>query len=83
MLAAESLAISLGGALVGCALAWLLLHLAAGYQMGGAMPLYIQLDALTVMLALGVAAGISLASTLLPAYRASRINIAQALRFVG
>jgi putative ABC transport system permease protein len=83
MLAAESLAISLGGALVGCVLAWLLLHLAAGYQMGGAMPLYIQLDALTVILALSVAAGISLLSTLLPAYRASRINIAQALRFVG
>jgi len=83
MLAVESLVISLAGALAGCALAWVLLRLAAGYQMSGAMPMYIQLDAPTIVLAFGVAAGIGLASTLLPAYRAARLSIAQALRFVG
>jgi ABC-type lipoprotein release transport system permease subunit len=45
--------------------------------------MYIQLSASTVGLALGVAVGISLLSTLLPAYRASHGNIAQALRYVG
>lgn len=83
MLAAESLAISLAGALAGCSLAWVLLRLTAGYQVGGALPVNIGLDAFTVVLAFAVATGISLVSTLLPAYRASRLNIAQALRFVG
>jgi len=83
LLAAESLAISLAGGALGCLLAWTLLELAAGYQIGGAMPIYIRVDAATVGVALGVAIGISLASTLPPAYRASRVNIAEALRFVG
>jgi len=83
LLAAESLGIALLGAIAGCLMAWTALTLTAGYQVGGAMPVYIQVDAATVGVALGVAIGISLASTLIPAYRASRANIAQALRFVG
>ena len=83
MLTAESLAIGISGAALGCLTAAILFALASGYQMSGAMPLHIQIDAPTVGMALIVAVVISLASTLLPAYRASRIEIAQALRFVG
>jgi len=82
-LTAESLAISLMGTAAGCLGAWILFALTRGYRVGGMMPMYIQLSASTVGLALGVAVGISLLSTLLPAYRASHGNIAQALRYVG
>ena len=64
-------------------MAWGALMLTAGYQVGGAMPIYIGVDTATVGVALAVAIGISLVSTLLPAYHASRVSIAQALRFVG
>jgi putative ABC transport system permease protein len=83
MLAAESLAISLTGTVIGCSAAGLLLALAAGYRVGGAMPIYIRMDAATVAFTLLVALAISLTSTLLPAWRASRLSIAQALRAVG
>jgi ABC-type lipoprotein release transport system permease subunit len=61
----------------------LLLALTAGYQVGGAMPIYIRLDAVTVGTSLAAAAGVAVLSTMVPAYRAARVNIAQALRFVG
>jgi putative ABC transport system permease protein len=83
LLAAESLGIALLGAIAGCLMAWTALRLTTGYQLGGAMPIFIQVDAATVGVALGVAIGISLASTLIPAYRASRANITQALRSVA
>jgi putative ABC transport system permease protein len=83
MLTAESLAIGISGAALGCLTAAILFALASGYQMSGAMPLHIQIDAPTVGMAMIAAAVISLVSTLLPAYRASRLSIAQALRFVG
>jgi ABC-type antimicrobial peptide transport system permease subunit len=37
----------------------------------------------TVALGLGISAGVGLISTLLPALRASRMSIAEALRYVG
>jgi putative ABC transport system permease protein len=83
LLAAESLAISLTGTALGCLLATLLLDMTAGFKVGGAMPIYIRMDAATVVLTLLVALVISLASTLLPAWRAAHVSIAQALRFVG
>jgi len=83
LLAAESLAISLTGATLGCLLATLLLAVTKGYRVGGAMPIYIQMDAVTIVLNLFVALVVSLASTLLPAWRAAHVSIAQALRFVG
>jgi len=83
LIAAESLAISLAGAAGGCLTAWLLFTLTAGYQIAGAMPIYIQVDAPTAGLALAVATGIGVFSTLIPAYRAAHVNLAQALRFVG
>ncbi len=83
LLAAESLAISFTGAAVGSLAAWLLLRIRGGYTIGGMLPVNIQVDVSTLGLAAGVSIAISLCSTLIPAYRASRVNIAQALRFVG
>lgn len=83
MLTAESLAISVSGAALGCLIAAALLALTAGRQIGGAMPLYIQVDVPTLGLALAVSVGIGLLGTMAPAWRASRVNIAEALRFVG
>ncbi len=83
LLTAESLAITMAGTSLGCACAWLLLHVTAGYRIGGAMPIYIRLDAVTVGLAFVFSVVLSLASTLAPGYFAARTSIAQALRFVG
>jgi ABC-type lipoprotein release transport system permease subunit len=47
------------------------------------MGVNIQVDAVTVFVVLSVAIGIGLSSTLVPAYRASRMSIAEALRCTG
>lgn len=83
LLAAESLAISVAGTFLGCVCAGLLLALTAGYRIGGAMPIYIRLDAVSVALAFLISLLLSLGSTLAPGYSAARTSIAQALRFVG
>ncbi len=83
LLTAESLALTLGGGLAGFLLAMGIFKKVSGYRIGGAMPTYVQVDGWTVLIIFGVALGISLASTLPSAYRASRLGIADALRFVG
>ena len=83
LLAAESLTVSVAGAVVGCLLAGTVFALIGGYRIGGAMPIYIPVDGVTVGIVLSVAVGIGLSSTLIPAYRALGRSIAQALRFVG
>jgi putative ABC transport system permease protein len=83
LLAAESLAITFAGGLAGYALAMALFKWISGYRIGGAMPTYVQVDASTALTVFAVALGISLASTLPSAYRASPLSIAEALRFVG
>lgn len=83
MLAAEALVISLLGTTLGLALAAVVFRLMEGYHIGGAMPSHIRVDVTTIGFSLLVAIVISLGSTLLPAYRASRLNVAEALRFVG
>jgi len=83
LLAAESLLVSVGGALVGCLLAGTAFALIAGYRVGGAMAIYIHVDVVTVGVVLSVAIAIGLSSTLVPAYRASRMSIAEALRYTG
>jgi len=83
LLAAESLAISVAGALVGCLSAGICFALIGGYRVGGAMPIYIQVDVVTMGVVLSVAIGIGLSSTLAPAYRASHLSIAEALRYTG
>jgi putative ABC transport system permease protein len=83
LLAAESLTVSVVGAVVGCLSAGTVFALIGGYRIGGAMPIYIPVDGVTVGIVLSVAVGIGLSSTLIPAYRALGRSIAQALRFVG
>jgi len=83
LLAAEALTVSLAGAVFGCLLAGVAFALVRGYRIGGAMGVSIQVDALTAGVILSVAIGIALSSTLIPAYRASRMSIAEALRYVG
>lgn len=83
LLTAEAMAISVSGAVIGCLLAAAACKRMEGYHIGGAMPAHIRVDLLTASLTFLVAIAISLGSTLIPAYRASRANIAQALRFVG
>ena len=83
MLAGEALTISLVGTALGLALAALVFRLMEGYHIGGAMPVHIRVDATTMALSLLVAVIISLGSTLIPAHRAARFSVAEALRFVG
>jgi putative ABC transport system permease protein len=83
LLAAEALTICVAGALVGCLAAGTVFALLGGYRVGGAMPIYVQVDVVTVGLVLSVALVVGLSSTLVPAYRASRMSIAEALRYVG
>jgi putative ABC transport system permease protein len=83
LLAAEALTVSVAGALVGCLAAGIAFALIGGYRVGGAMPIYIQVDVVTVGVVLSVAIGVGLCSTLVPAYRTSRMRIAEALRYTG
>jgi ABC-type lipoprotein release transport system permease subunit len=62
---------------------WLLCRLIAGVRIAGWIPIHIPLDFPTLALALGLMAAISLLTTSIPAYRAARVSIAQALRFAG
>ena len=83
LLAAEALTVSVAGALLGCLLAGIAFALIRGYRVGGAMGMNVQVDAVTAGFVLSVAIVIGLASTLIPAYRASRMSIADALRYAG
>jgi len=83
LLAAEGLAISLAGAAIGCLATAILCRWVRGYRVGGWVPFLIQVDVYTAALILCVVLLASLGSTLVPARRASRVNIAEALRFVG
>ena len=84
VLTAESLVISLVGASCGCVAAWLICRAVAGYALGGGLLLVnLEIGLTGGLSALGVAILTSLLSTLVPAYRASRRSIAEALRYTG
>jgi putative ABC transport system permease protein len=83
MLTGESLALAIAGAALGCLLASALCRAVAGYAIGGGLRVELSVGWVGASQALGVAAFIGLFSTLLPAYRTSRLSIAEALRFVG
>jgi putative ABC transport system permease protein len=83
LLTAESLVISLVGVSAGCLAAWAICRAVAGYALGGGLLVNLKIGLMGGLSALGVAILTSLLSTLVPAYRASRMNIADALRFVG
>lgn len=83
LLSAESALLALLGALAGCAAAMAAARLLTGMTVGGAMPAQLKIDFPTFFMTLLVALVIALASTVLPAWRAVRVNLSYALRFVG
>jgi putative ABC transport system permease protein len=83
VLTAESLVISLAGVLAGCLAAWVICRAVAGYALGGGLLVNLEIGLPGALSALGVATLTSLLSTLVPAYRASRLSIAEELRYVG
>jgi putative ABC transport system permease protein len=83
LLAGESLLISLVGASNGCLAAWAICRTVAGYALGGLLRVNLEMGLPGVLPALGAAILTSLASTLIPAYYASRMSVAEALRYVG
>ena len=83
LLTGESLVISLVGASSGCLAAWAICRAVGGYALGGLLRVNLNTGLPGVLAALGVAVLTSLASTLIPAYYASRMSVAEALRYVG
>ena len=83
LLTAESLVICLVGGSIGCLAAWAICRAVAGYALGGFFLLNLETGLPGALSALAAATLTSLASTLVPAYRASRMSIAEALRYTG
>jgi putative ABC transport system permease protein len=83
MLAAETLALSFAGAIVGSLGAWAVCRALAGITIGGGLLVNLQVGVSGVLFAFVAAILISVLSTLVPALRAARTSIADALRFVG
>ena len=83
VLTAESLGICLLGSFAGCLAAWAICRAVAGYAIGGGLLVNLEIGLPGVLSALGVATFTGLASTLVPAYRASHMRIAEALRYTG
>lgn len=83
LLASESVLLAAAGGALGLAAALGLTRLLSGLSVGGAMPAHLRLGGSGLGTVAGVALAIGLIGTLLPAYRASRMSIAQALRYLG
>ena len=81
--AGEAVLMSLIGAALGLAAAAGLAHAISGMAVGGRLPAHLSLGAQTGGILVLVALAVALLSTLLPAWRAARLNIAHALRYVG
>ena len=81
-LAAECLSISLAGAVLGWLAASEVARLASRFAVGGAMPARLVVGGPALGLLGLVAIFISLASSLVPAYRAWKLSISEALRFL-
>jgi putative ABC transport system permease protein len=79
----ESIALSLAGALIGCAGAYALFRILGITQLQGTIYIDLRMRADTLLLSFSLALLIAVAASGWPAYRASRANIARALRFVG
>jgi putative ABC transport system permease protein len=83
LLVAETFVIALAGALLGSLGAWGLCRFISGVTIGGGLLVNLEIGLPGTLLALAAALMISLLSTLVPALRAARLNIAEALRYVG
>jgi putative ABC transport system permease protein len=83
VLVAETLALSFAGAVVGSLGAYGVCRALAGITIGGGLLVNLEVGAPGVLFAFLAATLISVLSTLVPALRAARTSIADALRFVG
>jgi putative ABC transport system permease protein len=81
LLLSEALAIALLGGLAGITLATLIIG--AISRPGIALPVTMHMTLKTAAAVLLVAAFIGIASALIPSYRASRLRIVDALRYIG
>jgi putative ABC transport system permease protein len=83
LLTAESLVLCLVGVSTGCLAAWVICRAVAGYALMGGLLVNLEIGLPGALSALAVATLTSLLSTVVPAYRASRLSVAEALRYVG
>jgi len=83
---AEAATVGLFSGLVGLALAYPIVELGMGRfleeNMGGFFP-YFRIDKSTMAAAVGLGLGLSLAAALIPAYRASKLSVTDALRRIA
>jgi putative ABC transport system permease protein len=79
----EAVALALAGGLIGVGIAIPVISVLTHRFLGVGIPLNMRVNAVTAAIALGAAVVLGLASGYFPAYRASRMNIVDALRHIG
>jgi putative ABC transport system permease protein len=83
VLAGEAVLMALAGAALGLGAAAGLARVVSGLSVGGLMPAHLALGGAMAAMLVAVALAVAVASTLVPACRAAKLNIAEALRYVG
>jgi len=83
MFVSESLALALSGGLLGVVVARFVIAWLTHRFIGLGIPLDMKVNTITVAIALLVAGILGIVSGYLPAYKASRMNIVEALRHIG
>jgi len=83
MFVSESLALALSGGLLGVFVARFVIAWLTHRFIGLGIPLDMKVNTITVAIALLVAGILGIVSGYLPAYKASRMNIVEALRHIG
>jgi putative ABC transport system permease protein len=79
----EAIALAFAGGLIGVGIAIPVISVLTHRFLGLGIPLNMRVNAATASIALGAAVILGLASGYFPAYRASRMNIVDALRYIG
>jgi putative ABC transport system permease protein len=79
----EAVALALAGGIIGVGIAIPVISVLTHRFLGVGIPLNMRVNAVTAAIALGAAVLLGLASGYFPAYRASRMNIVDALRHIG
>lgn len=83
MFVSESVAVALSGGVLGVIVAKFVIAGLTHRFIGLGIPLDMKVNLITAVIALGVAVLLGIVSGYLPAYRASRMNIVDALRYIG